>query len=202
MVRFLLSLLVILLLVSSKAYAINMGNVVSKDYADVSIGDSVKFKMLFWNADEENYTLRLSALDYPEDWTVIIDPDEFVLSKNIGEEYIRLPYMEESIRAKVVNLFVKPSERSLTGNYSVTIQSQAVSDYEGIMSMIPRSIISFKINVSGIEANGTKDNNLIGNGNTVVSDNNKNEDGSKSSFYLALLIIILVFSIALYKKYQ
>ena len=202
MVKFLLSLLIFLVLVSSTAYAINIGSIVSRDSANVSVGESVKFKMLFWNSEDENYTLRLSAIDYPEDWIIIIDPNEFILNKNMGEEYIKLPYKEENIKAKVVNLFVKPDEKSLTGSYSVSIESQAITENEGTMSIIPGSIISFKINVNNIEAEEDNINDvaLIENETVIVSDSAKKEDENNLSLYLVLFIIIFVFSIALYKK--
>ncbi|MFH1473650.1 MAG: hypothetical protein ABIE55_02030 [Candidatus Aenigmatarchaeota archaeon] len=211
MERILLKISIIILffiLLSSEVYAISLGSIVKEDYVEISNDESVKFKMLFWNIDSESYTLKLSVKDAPENWIAIIDPDEFVLNNSIGEEYISLPYMNDNIKAKVVNLFVKPDSDSEAGIYSVVIEAGTkTSDETSGIEIVPQRLFNFQINLSG-----SKDS--IGIENKDIKDSTEfvSEEGSlktissaeneldKDYFYLAVVILVILASIIIYRK--
>jgi len=199
----LLVLFIFALLLSQRAYAINLGSLVKSDFAQISIGESAKFKILFWNSEEDSYEMRLSVKNYPEGWTVIIDPDEFILNRSVGEEYISLPYMNDNIRAKVVNIFIKPDEKSLTGNYSIAIESYAITNFEGVLSVLPKNSFQLKVSLKGIE---TQENNDIPlevseEKDIEVFEHVNDTQQNKSITYMFFIIIVVIASLVVYKKY-
>jgi len=216
MVKVLLKILVIILfliLLSSRVYAINLGSIAKNKFAEISGDESVKFKMLFWNAEDESYTMKLTIKEAPKDWIIIIDPNEFVLNKTIGEEYINLPYTNENIKAKIVNLFVKPDSNSKPGKYFVIIKTEiklSKNEKNGI-TIIPGSVFKFEINLKGFVISNdteTKENTIELSGNGLNSksedlkiNNSKNENQiDKKYFYFIVVFLVILTSITIYKK--
>ena len=201
-----ISFVIFLILVSRVSYAISMGSIVKEDYAELTGGDSTKFKMLFWNIDNESYNLTLSIIDAPEGWITIIDPEEFALNRSVGDEYISLPYMDENIKAKVVNLFVKPSYETPSGVYNVVVEAGTeTSDGENGIKVVPQRLLNFKVNLTSSSETG----NIASNVSTIpsedVSENEMTETTKdnlipKEYFYLAVVLLVIAFSIILYKK--
>ena len=197
-------LLVILLLamLSSNAYALSLGSIAKNDFAEISLGKSAKFQMLFWNPENDSYIVRMSVEYAPQDWTIIIDPNEFVLNNSVGEEYISLPY-DKNIRAKTVNVFVKPNEGSVSNRYNITIGAYAVSPTESSLVVIPRRSFNLVVDLEGLEDAAKIENNT----DTVVSDSRildniaESEDNNEKIFYIAVIALIVGLSIFLYKKY-
>ncbi|MFH0929015.1 MAG: hypothetical protein V1818_01510 [Candidatus Aenigmatarchaeota archaeon] len=197
------SVLLSLILLSTSAYSINIGSVIKNDFAETSINESASFKILFWNSGNESYALKLAVSGQPEGWAVIIDPEEFVLNKSVGEEYISLPYMNENIRAKVVNVFVKPDSESLSGNYSVTIVSGAVYDTPYLLTVVPKTSFVLRIGLKGgrtenkeAEVQNAKENI----DNEIAEVMIDGEESSDSVLLLVLVFLILGAAIAVYKK--
>jgi uncharacterized membrane protein len=200
--------IIFFVLLSTEVYAINLGSIVKNDFAQTTNYESVKFKMLFWNVESESYTLKLTVKEAPEDWTVIIDPDEFVLNNSVGEEYIKLPYMNENTRAKVVNLFVKPDLNSKAGNYSVFVEAETkTSDETSGIEIVPQRLMKFVIDLRGIETSDEVDSNIPPEGNNQNESENSElistgEDIENNSyFYFIVLFLVIIASIILYKKY-
>ncbi len=194
-----------------------MGSVAKNKFAEISNDESVKFKMLFWNAEDESYIMKLSIKESPENWTVILDPAEFALKKTIGEEYINLPHTNEIIKAKVVNLFVKPGSNSEPGKYFVTIKAEPeLSQREtGNINVIPARILKFEIDFKGFDILGSKnineeqkntieffENGLEYNGESVKISNSGNEEKKtdKKYFYFIIIFLVVIISIIIYKK--
>ena len=206
-----------LILLSSEVYALNMGSVAKNKIAEISIGESAKFKMLFWNTEDESYTMKLSIKEAPKDWTIMLDPSEFVLKKTIGEEYINLPYTNEIIKAKIVNLFVKPASNSKSGKYFVTIKAEPrLSQNEiGDINVIPARLLKFEIDlkslniIDSMNISGNQKNTIEFSGNgfdyegeNLEINNAKNENQiDKKYFYFIILFMIVLISITIYKKY-
>ena len=196
------------ILLSSEAYAISLGSIVKNDFAEIIDSESAKFKILFWNIETESYTLKLSIKESPEDWIVIIDPDDFVLDRTIGEEYISLPYMNENIRAKVVNLFVKPDSDSKPGNYSVVIEAGSRTyDESGGIKIVPERVLKFRIDLKGlvvsndIENGLTPENESVSRINELKTIYTTQNQIDKEYLYLIVMFLIILASIIIYKKY-
>jgi len=195
------------ILLSSEAYAISLGSIVKNDFAEIIDSESAKFKILFWNIETESYTLKLSIKESPEDWIVIIDPDDFVLDRTIGEEYISLPYMNENIRAKVVNLFVKPDSDSKPGNYSVVIEAGSRTyDESGGIKIVPERVLKFRIDLKGlvvsndIENGLTPENESVSRINELKTIYTTQNQIDKEYLYLIVMFLIILASIIIYKK--
>ena len=205
-----------LILLSSEVYALNMGSVAKNKIAEISIGESAKFKMLFWSFENEAHIVKLSIKESPEGWTIIIDPDEFILNKTIGEEYISLPYTNENIKAKVVNLFAKPSSNSKPGKYLVSIKSEIrlPQNEKNAITIVPGTILNFVVELEGfditesnviIESEENKidfsENGFEANGENLIISNSKNERiMNKNYFYFLIVFLVIVISIIIYKK--
>jgi uncharacterized membrane protein len=199
---------VFLILLSSSAYAINLGSLVKDKSGEVTKEESTKFKMLFWNAESEAYDVRLSAKESPKDWTVIIDPAEFVLDKSIGEEYVSLPNVDENVKAKVVNVFVRPDKDSKPGNYSVVVKAETIlkqSEINGV-TVVPERLFKFEVDIKGpvssvddykASTENKIDYNIV---SKEKSDENISDTSDKKYFYFFALAMIVLFSIILYKK--
>lgn len=214
MVKILLNIsaiFIFLILLSSGAYAINLGSVTRNSFAEISNGESTKFTMLFWNMESESYSVRLLVKDSPKDWVVIIDPDEFMLNKSTGEEYINLPYSNENVKAKVVNIFVKPDSSSKPGKYSVTIKAETDlnQNESNELSVIPERLFTFEINLKGF----TTPDNIVESKVKIPTDEIETKNDSlesyylkvddktdKKYFYLAIFSLVIIVSIIIYKK--
>jgi hypothetical protein len=206
-------LVLFLILLSSRAYAINFGSVVRDSSAETTVDQSVKFTMLFWNVENESYVIRLSVKDAPKEWTVIIDPDEFVSNKSNGEEYIKLPYTDEIIKTKLVNLFVKPDSSSEPGKYFVVIRAETrlSQDEEYGITVIPERFFKFEIDLKGFaaleETENEKTIEFSGNGfdsNSEILKTDHTENGNqmnKEYFYCVVMFLVIIVSMLIYKKY-
>ena len=204
-------IILFLILISSNAYAINLGSVEKNSFAEISDGESAKFTILFWNSESEPYGVKLLVKDSPKDWVVIINPDEFTLNKSIGEEYINLPYSNENVKAKVVNIFVKPDSSSKPGKYSVTIKAETDlnQNESNEISVIPERLFTFEINLKGLTTSDniveskvkTPTNKIEARNDSLESYYLKADDKTdKKYFYLAIVSLVVIVSIIIYKK--
>ncbi len=206
-----LMIILFLILLSSNAYAINLGSVTRNSFIEISNGESTKFTMLFWNSESESYGVRLLVKDSPKDWIVIIDPDEFTLNKSTGEEYINLPYSNENVKAKVVNIFVKPDNFSKPGKYSVTIKTETDLNQSEAnqLSVIPERLFTFEIDLKGLATSNDTVESIV----KIPTNEIETKDESlesyylkvddktdKKYFYLAILSLVVIVSIIIYKK--
>ncbi len=201
-------------MLSSEVHAINLGSVAKNKFAEISNDESVKFKMLFWNVENESYTMKLSVKEAPKDWVIIIDPNEFILNKSIGEEYIKLPHIKENIKAKVVNLFVKADSNSKPGKYFVMIEAEIkiFKNETTDITIVPRKLFKFEIELMDFDTNL---NNVIKNKETMIEfsgnsfdhndeiliSNGKNgKQIDRKYFYSIVIFLIVLISIIIYKK--
>lgn len=211
MVKTLLKALIVfvfLVLLSSSAYAINLGSLTKDTRGDATKDESTKFKMLFWNAESEAYDVRLSVKESPKDWIIIIDPSEFNLSKSVGEEYVNLPYSSENVKAKVVNIYVKPDKDSKPGNYSVILKAETILKQNEIngVTVVPERLFKFEVSLKGPAS--SVDNYKAPAENKIYydivskekSDEKISDTYDKKYFYFFVLAVIVLFSIILYKK--
>ncbi len=197
-------LLIILffILLSSDVYAINFGAFVKDKTSTIIVGESKKLTAIFWNSADEPYKVILTIDESPNDWIVVLDPSEFILNKTIGEEYISLPYTEEIIKAKVVNLFVKADGNSKSGKYYITIRAESVPfTNNGNLNVISERLFRFEINLDAMSYNNDNVNH-----NDDVNWNLKlsNNDRDTESFYFNPFTMLLIFLILIiiYKKIE
>lgn len=187
------------MLLSSSAYALSMGSIAKNDFAEITSGESAKFEALFWNPENESYKVVLSA-SFPDRWTVILDPKDFILNNSVGEEYISVSH--GNVRAKRVNVFVKPDEKSVSGNYTITVWVDAISSENSSLTVIPRRSFNLIVELKGLESEEHIDEIEMPyvsedvNQETVV----EHENGDEKIFYIAVIGLIILISIIVYKK--
>jgi hypothetical protein len=201
-----LIIIIFLILLSSNVYAISLGSLVKDKTGEVSKDESIKFKMLFWNVENEAYDVELSVKEAPKDWIVIISPAEFILNKSIGEEYVSLPY-SENVKAKVVNLYVKPDKYSEPGKYFVVIGAETRLENEvNGMNVVPERLFKFEVNVEGLIAAKNDTNKISLSENEIKTESKDLVAGNievkpdKKYFYSVIVLLVMTISIILYKK--
>ena len=191
------------LLLSSGAYAISMGSAVKNDFEKITNSESAKFTLLFWNIDKESYRVRLDIRELPNDWIIIIEPNNFILNASVGEEYINLPYMNDGVKATPVEVIVKPITSTKPGKYNITLSSRTESPSDGI-SFSQERLFNFIVEVENPTYFESSEEQIANQYNENESTsplsyrlNLKNAD--LSYFYVMIIIIILLFSFLIYK---
>lgn len=197
MVKLLNVIILFLMLFSTGTYAISMGTLVKSDLKQIAINESAKFTLLFWNVENESYRVKLGVKEAPENWIVIIDPNNFELNNSVGKEYIKLPYKDSSVKATPVDVIVKPPTSVKTGRYDVVITAVTESSYDEIGLSQERS---FKLSVEIGNPTYSKESSQITNQNiSPFIENLKKEIDNPDYFYVLIIIIILLISYLIYK---
>jgi len=191
------------LLLSSGAYAISMGSVVNNNFEKITNSESAKFTILFWNIDKESYRVILDVRELPQGWIIIIEPNNFILNASVGKEYIKLPYMNDSVKTTPVEVIVKPTTSTKPGKYNVSLSSRTESPSDGI-SFSQERLFNFIVEVENPTFFEPSE-------EQIVNQYNENESTSSlpyilnlekndlSYFYVMIIIIILLFSFLIYK---
>ncbi len=129
----LLSIIILFLIViSARAYAINMGTVVKNDFSKINVDESAKFKVLFWNVENEPYQIKIDIREVPKDWIVIVYPELFSLNSSVGNENIKLPYEDGYTKATSVDVIVKPANYTKPGKYNIILTAKSLTPQNGI----------------------------------------------------------------------
>ncbi|MEM5836532.1 MAG: hypothetical protein QW058_02115 [Candidatus Aenigmatarchaeota archaeon] len=182
-------------LILPEVKAISLGSVLKKDFVILKANESARFEILFWNVEEEPFQVKIEVKEAPKDWSILIQPQEFLLSSSSGEEYINLPNLENPVKAKLVKIFVKP-ENSKAGEYEVVLKARAGAPSQGI-AFFQEIELKLRVKVEG-ESEKTKSETpaiwqpLPSTGKIV-------EETSSILSYISAIIFILVVSFLIYK---
>jgi len=190
------------ILLSTNAYAINLGSVASIDSVKIQSRESARFKLLFWNSENESYNLELSLVEAPKDWAVFISPQYFNLSSLIGDENIKLPYKNEYIKATSVSIIVKPTEDAKPGIYSIIINANSIMPQNDI-SLSQERLFKLTLEIENPLYFESKKQNV----NSQAQEENQNQiqgnflirNSYNYQFYTIIIFIILIISFLIYK---
>jgi len=82
------------------AQAMSLSTLQKKNFVELNPGQTAEFTVLFWNLENNPTPMSLKVKEAPDDWIVIIRPEEFLLNKSKigppydGDEYIGIPGVE------------------------------------------------------------------------------------------------------------
>jgi len=200
-----LFLIVILFFViaSSRVYAISMGALVKNDFAKIAVDESAKFKILFWNLENE-YILELDVKEAPENWLVLIEPNNFALNSSVGKEQIKLPYLTESVKATPTNIIVKPPVSVEPGEYELILTAKSKLPTEGI-EVSQERVFKFKVEIENPlffkEAESQNNNNHARSDSSFPTAEVilERKDENFNYFYLIFILVIILISFLIYK---
>lgn len=107
--------------------AFNLGTLQKSAVQDASPGDTVRFAILFWNAGDYSYDVKLENIEVPENWIVISNPDSFYLNSTpVGNiEHIYLPSLKKTIEASLIDIYVSVPDYETPGKKRVIIKAVA-----------------------------------------------------------------------------
>jgi len=184
-----------LIIFSTSAFALNLGTLVNNDYVKLSVNESARFKVLFWNIENESYKIQLNVKEAPEDWTIIIEPNNFVLNSTFGKEYFKLPY-GNYVKATPVDIIVKPTNRP--GKYDIIISAKTILPQNGI-NFAQERLFKFVVEVENplYFENSKQQNVILSNQNNYI-EKEKPIVKEINIYPIAILIIILI-SFLIYK---
>jgi hypothetical protein len=177
--------------------AISLGTLVKNDFAAVKQDESAKFTILFWNVESSPYIVETKIESSPENWTVIINPERFLLDSTTGSESIFLPYQKNPVRAFPINVFVKPVSAK-PGNYTLVLS--AAAGYPGnTINFFQERKFKLTVEVEGkAEAEGSSQTSIqepsMPTGETAQVQNYLNY-----VLYVVVLVCILFVSLLIYK---
>jgi hypothetical protein len=184
----------VFLLLAQSVEAMNLGTVIKQGMQTVTVGESAKFTILFWNSEYETYKVRLEADDVPEDWQVIIQPEEFLLDANTGSE--QLVVGSKSVNVLPVNIFIKPTS---AGTYSISIKAVAGMP-NGQINFFQERRFLLNLAVIGAEEKPEVNKPSATNIPMQPTGNMPKPAGNQQHLLQILLVVcILVFSLLIYK---
>lgn len=191
-----------LIILSTEAHAMSLGTVVKNDFAKISISESTKFTVLFWNIENESYQIKLDVKEAPKDWIIIIDPNNFDLNYSVGKEYIKLPYTNDNIKATPVDIIVKPSISVKPGIYNITITAKTESPTNEIgfsQERLFKLLVKIENPTYFEESRKQNLNQNNENQDLPLIDSLKQINIDTNYFYAIIIIIIILISFLIYK---
>jgi len=107
--------------------AFNLGTLQKSAVQAASPGDTVRFGILFWNAGDNGYDVKLENIEIPDNWIVISNPDSFCLNDTpVGNiEHIYLPSFKRTIEASLIDIYVYVPEYEIPGKKTVIVKAVA-----------------------------------------------------------------------------
>lgn len=192
-----------LILLSTRAYPVDMGFVIKNDFSKINFDESAKFTVLFWNTDKESYDIELSS-KIPEDWIIFFEPNNFVLNETTGKEYIKLPYQSDYTRATPIDIIVKPPSYAKPGNYTISVKAKYTLPQNGI-SLSQERLFNLSVEIANpLYLEGPKIENKTENNKQITLEPSgkfvlNEEKTSSSYFYAAIIFVIALISVLIYK---
>jgi hypothetical protein len=195
-----------LIILSTRAYAISMGTVVKNDFAKIEVGESANFKVLFWNIENESYKVELDKKEAPENWVIIVEPNNFNLNASVGKEYIKLPYENDYVKATPVDIIVKPANSTNPGKYDIVVIARASLPSNEI-GFSQERLFKFVVEINNplfFEDSKKQNQNIYQNKenqDTSIEINLSQENVNFNYFYITSILLILLISFLIYKYF-
>ncbi|VVB60827.1 Uncharacterised protein [uncultured archaeon] len=129
--------------------AMNLGTLQKQSSADIGAGETAVFHILFWNAQDQEYSVKISDSKMPQGWTVIVNPKQFLLNSTPAgnTERIYLPGAKNTVIAEVADIYVIVPKNESIGNYIVSIMAAAGNGTGPGFLLMQERQFSFDVNV-------------------------------------------------------
>lgn len=183
----------------------NMGSVVKQPSVQVHDMESASFTALFWSADPEPYGVQVTAGGYPDGWTVVATPQEFLVGGGEGSEGVVVPGHSGPVMAVPVRIVVEP-RGSPAGTYYVSLDARSSTGPGAIEFSQARKIL-LRVDVVGPAPpkNGTVD--VTAGSLEVSSGASTPADGARAGgdqldltlLYVLSFIGVFVVSVVIYR---
>jgi uncharacterized membrane protein len=200
MAKLLSIVILFLLMLSTGTHALSMGALAKNEVSLIAVGESAKFTLLFWNIENDSYTVRLDS-KAPEGWASTISPNNFELNASVGKENIRLPYESYDVKATPVDIIVKPSSSIELGTYNiiVTARSESLSSEIGISQQRSFNLTIEVKDSNYLEKLKKQNTNQDTSSQTSYFIENLKRTDSSVYLYASAIVIILLISFLIYK---
>jgi len=145
--KYILGLLLGLLVLIPAASGLQLGSLPKSTHAIAEPGGHAEFRLLFWTT-EDTFPFKLFVKNAPENFTVTISPDTFVLNNTPdGEtEAVIVPGRPAPIIARIVNVSVGIPPETSEGKYTLIVNGIAGSQEDQIAVLQERTF-TFTIDV-------------------------------------------------------
>lgn len=142
--------------------ALSLGSVQVTKSASLSAGESVRFKILLFNAHDTNDLFITASYESPAGWDVSVSPSAFMIpyrevgdvSKEDGFEFLGTGAGD--VKAKPVWINVRVPEDEFSGTYEVRLVIRAKKGSSGV-SMSQSRTYKYSIEVLGAEQEQTQE---------------------------------------------
>lgn len=133
--------------------SINLSTIQKNKYSQVMIGESTEFIILFWNTENYSFPIELSVKQAPEEFSVLIRPEKFMLEPSYTDqsstggsrEYVNTP--QGIVLVTPVKIIVKPSNSVEVGEYDIYVRTVSRSTETGITPILEKTL-KFTVNVT------------------------------------------------------
>lgn len=146
------SILLTFLLLQNTVLALVLGSEQKNTHAEMKPGETTEFTILFWNIEDTSIPIRLKPRHVPEDMSVTIQPEEFLLNYSKvtsfpapkGRDYVNTQY--GLMLTTPVKVLVKVGESVETGEYVVYVTATSGKPTTGISILFEKTfLLSIKV---------------------------------------------------------
>lgn len=145
------------LLILSTVQATSLGTIKKNEYAEARPGETAIFTILFWSTDN-TVPVKLTPVKIPENWSVMIRPDDFILNRSKPEsppyteaEYFNSP--DGAIKTIPVKVYVSVPRSEKLGTYEILVSASAGSVGKEI-SVLQERVFKFVVDVGSVRGEG------------------------------------------------
>ena len=122
-----------------------LGTLQKKSYLEINPGQVAEFSILFWN--QEPIEIELKEKVIPTDWTVIVEPKNFILDDKITSSEVMMT-QDGYVKALPVKVLVISPEDVKPGNYEIVINMIAGKKDRDV-TFFQEKNFNFRVNIPG-----------------------------------------------------
>jgi hypothetical protein len=140
-----LAFIMFFILLPIAVQSINLGVLQKNTESNVRRGETAEFTIFFWSIEDSPSLIKLRVKESPENMSVIIKPDEFLLNSSTGDysggerEYVNTPQGLKLMTP--VKILAKVSEKIKYGDYVLSVVVTAGQPQGGVSTVIEKTFL-------------------------------------------------------------